>query len=427
MIKETTPNMTTWIRCGTLLDGTGTPPLTDMAIGIASGRIEEVMPWAELAEAARAGARDLSAHSIAPGFIDAHVHLLFTCDVDHDATRARFESASAAELAITGARNAQEALLGGVTTVRDCGDTKYTTLALRDAVRDGTLIGPRILAAGAPLTTTGGHLHWCGNAADSPDEIRKAVRRMCSDGVDLVKVMSSGGAMTRESNVLHPQFGAEELTIAVTEAHRFGRRVAAHSLNAESIRRGIEAGVDTLEHCFWRRDDGSYGDTAELVELLKPTEISVVVTMAGIARVMLKNRRPESELERDAALAASRTGKLSTDYLWARELDKAGVNVVLASDAGVRFTPFRRFDETVQCGVEAFGVTPAEAVAMATHHAAIALGIDDQVGLLKPGFIADLVVLEGREVSERLGAVREVYRDGELVATEGRIVTPQLS
>jgi imidazolonepropionase-like amidohydrolase len=416
-----------WLHCGALIDGSGAAPAPDMAIGLAGGRIVEVRPWATLDEAARVGARDLSTHTIAPGFIDAHVHLLFTCDVDHEATRARFESATAGELAITGARNAQEALLGGVTTVRDCGDTKYTTLALREAVRAGTLVGPRILAAGAPLTTTGGHLHWCGNTADSLDEIRKAVRRMCSDGVDLVKIMSSGGAMTRESNVLQPQFGLEEMTVAVTEAHRFGRRVAAHSLNAESIRLGVAAGVDTLEHCYWRRDDGSYDDTALLVDLLRPTDTSVVVTMAGIARAMLTDRAPESQTEWEAALAASPTGKLATDYLWARELDRAGVNIVLASDAGVRFTPFRRFDETVQCGIEALGVTPAVAVAMATHHAALALGIGDEVGLIRPGFDADLVVLEGRDVNERLGAVIGVYRGGELVAEDGRIITPPLT
>jgi imidazolonepropionase-like amidohydrolase len=416
----------TWLRCGTLLDGRGGEPRSDVAIGIRGATIAEVVPWSELPDEARAHARDLSDRTIAPGFIDAHVHLLFTCDVDHDATRRRFETATTAELAITGARNAQEALLGGVTTVRDCGDTRYIVRELRDAVRAGTLVGPRILTAGAPLTTTGGHLHWCGNTADSPDEIRKAVRTMCTEGVDLVKIMSSGGAMTRESNVLEPQFDAADLQLAVTEAHRFGRRVAAHSLNAESVRRGIAAGVDTLEHCYWRDPEGNYLDTSDLIALLAPTTTSVVVTMAGIARALLAGREPGPQVEQDAAVAASPTGALSSDYRWAREVADAGVNVVLASDAGVRFTPFRRFDETVQCGVEALGVTPSEAVAMATHHAAIALGIEAEVGLVEPGFIADLVVLEGRDVSTRLGAVSEVYRDGRVVARDAQLVLPAL-
>lgn len=426
-MHEPDMDQVTWLRCGTFIDGSGAAPQEDMAIGVRAGRIDEVVPWVQVPDSARSEARDLSDRTVAPGFIDAHVHLLFTCDIDHEATRARFETATTAELALTGSRNAQEALLGGVTTVRDCGDTRYIVREIRDAVRAGTIVGPRILTAGAPLTTTGGHLHWCDNAADSLDEIRKAVRTMCTQGVDLLKIMSSGGAMTRESNVLKPQFDVEELTVAVTEAHRFGRRVATHSLNAESIRRGVAAGVDTLEHCYWRTDHGEYADTAALIELLAPTDISVVVTMAGIARAMLVGRPPGPRVEQEAALGASPTGALGTDYLWVRQLLTAGINIVLASDSGVRFTPFRRFDETLRCGIEAFAATPAEVVAMATHHAATAIGIGDELGLIRPGYIADFVIMAGRDVSTSLGPIREVYRDGRLVAADGRLVVAALA
>ncbi len=413
-----------WLRCGKLLDGTGQEPRSDMAVGLSGGHIHAVRGWNELSRAEQEGALDLSTSTVAPGFIDAHVHLLFTCDVDHDATRERFESSSTAELTIVGSRNAQEALLGGVTTVRDCGDTRYVVRGLRDAVRTGTLSGPRILTAGAPLTTTGGHLHWCGNAADSIEEIRKAVRTMCTEDVDFLKIMASGGAMTRESNVLQPQFEADELRVAVAEAHRFGRPVAAHSLNAESIRRGVAAGVDTLEHCYWRDDAGHYGDTSELIALLAPTNTSVVVTMAGIARALLSEREPGSPVEQAAASAASPTGALRSDYQWAREVWEAGINLVLASDAGVRFTPFRRFDETLRCGIEGLGVTPSQAVAMATANAARALGIQE-VGIVAPGYVADLVVLDGTDVNDRLGTVRSVYRDGRLVVDDSRLFLPE--
>jgi imidazolonepropionase-like amidohydrolase len=415
-----------WLRCGTLIDGSGEPPRSDVAVALRGDRIAAVSDWEQLSATEKESATDLSGHTVTPGFIDAHVHLLFTCDVDHDATRGRFESSSTAELAMVGSRNAQEALLGGVTTVRDCGDTRYVVRGLRDAVADGTLVGPRILTAGAPLTTTGGHLHWCGNAADSPDEIRKAVRTMCAEGVDLLKIMASGGAMTRESNVLQPQFEIDELRIAVGEAHRFGRPVAAHSLNAESIRRAVAAGVDTLEHCYWRDEEGRFGDTAELIALVAPASASVVVTMAGIARALLSGRAPGSAIEMSAAQAASPTGALPTDYRWARDVWEAGINLVLASDAGVRFTPFRRFDETLRCGIEGFGVTPAQAVSMATGNAAKALGIHGDVGLVAPGYVADLVVLDGTDVSERLGAVRSVYRDGRLVVDDARLLVPEL-
>jgi imidazolonepropionase-like amidohydrolase len=414
-----------WLRGGTVLTGDGGEPLKDAAIGLRGDLIEVITRWVELDEVSKADATDLSAYTIAPGFIDAHVHLLFTCEVDHEVTRTKFETSSAAELALTGARNAVESLLGGITTVRDLGDTRLVVLALRDAIAAGTLPGPQVLTAGAPLTTTGGHLHWCGNTADSADEVRKAVRALCTSGVDVVKVMASGGNMTRESNVHDPQFSVEELTIAVTEAHRFGRRTAAHASNAESIRRSIAAGIDTLEHCLWRDENGTPLPVDELLELLRPAATSVTVTLAGIQRVMLSDADP-NPVELAAARATSPTGGLASDYDWVRPIIDSGVNVALASDAGVRFTPFRGFLETVKCGIEGFGVTPSQAVGMATHNAAKSLGIEHRVGLIAPGLRGDLVVMEGTDVSQSLGAIHQVYRDGRLAVDRGQLVIRDL-
>jgi imidazolonepropionase-like amidohydrolase len=422
----TTTHGLRWLHGGTVITGDGGEPLTDTAIGLRGGLIEAITPWAELDKESRAGATDLSAHTIAPGFIDAHVHLLFTCELDHEVTRTTFETSSAAELALTGARNAVESLLGGITTVRDLGDTRLVVLALRDAIAAGTLPGPRVLSAGAPLTTTGGHLHWCGNTADSVDEVRKTVRLMCTTGIDVVKIMTSGGNMTRESNVHDPQFTLEELTVAVTEAHRFGLRTAAHASNAESIRLSIAAGIDTIEHCLWRDANGAPVPVDELVELLRPTDTSVTATLAGIQRVMLSDA-DSGPVELAAARATSPTGDLASDYDWVRPLIEAGVNVALASDAGVRFTPFRGFLETVKCGIEGFGVTPSQAVGMATHNAAKSLGIAEQVGLIAPGLQGDLVVLEGTDVSRSLGAIHQVYRSSRLAVDRGQLVVGDLS
>lgn len=415
------------LRVAKLIDGTGAPARADMTIRIVDGTIHEVRPWSELDAAVQETAHDLGDVTLTPGFIDAHVHLLFTCDIDHQATRTRFETASDAELAITGARNAHEALLGGTTTVRDCGDTRGIVMALRDQERSGSFTGPRILSAGAPLTTTGGHLHWCGNTADSVDEVRKAVRQLCTSGVDLLKIMASGGSMTAESDPYHAQFGLAEVSVAVAEAHRFSRHVASHAQNAESIRFAIEAGVDTLEHCLWREADGSPADLTELVHLLEGSQTSVVVTMAGIARALLKGPIGLGAAEHTAALDASRTGSLSDDFAWARTLHDRGVNVVLASDAGVRFTPFRHFIDTIRCGVEGLRLTREEAVAMSTGHAARALGIDDQVGTVSPGLTADFVVLDNDANDSELGAVRAVYRSGECVVRDGTLLLPVLN
>ncbi|MDT4945709.1 MAG: hypothetical protein QOH14_2442 [Pseudonocardiales bacterium] len=413
-----------WIRCGALVIGDGQPPLSDVAVHVVDGVIDGVLPQAGLpASVTDETVVDHSAATVVPGFVDAHVHLLFTCDVDHERTRTGVEQSGSAELALVGARSALECLLGGVTTVRDCGDTDFVTLAIRDAVRAGTLAGPRILAAGPPITTTGGHLHWCGNAVDSIDEIRKATRMLCTRGVDVVKVMASGGNMTRGSNKLMPQFEQHELEVLVGEAHRLGRRVAAHALNTESIRRAVHAGVDTIEHCGWYDEKGTPDLDLDLVAEMAVRPVSATVTMAGINRVLLPGAEAAGEMETLAAHAMSQSGNLVDDFAWARTMRAAGVHLSVASDAGVRFTPFREFGQSVECAILGLGLTFSEAIAMSTLRAAEALGIADEVGSIEAGKAADLVVLDGiaDDTTSRIGRVRQVWRDGTLLVDDGRV------
>jgi imidazolonepropionase-like amidohydrolase len=393
-----------------------------MAIRVEDGIIADVRPAAEVPSGARV--LDHSSATVAPGFIDAHVHLLFTCDVDHDRTRASVELSRPAQLALIGARNAVECLLGGITTVRDCGDTDYITLDIRDAIASGAAPGPRVLAAGPPLTTTGGHLHWCGNTVDSADEIRRATRQLCTRGVDVIKVMASGGNMTRGSNKLLPQFETEELGLIVTEAHRLGRRVAAHALNTESIRRAVRAGVDTIEHCTWVDAHGQPELDLELVKEMSQLPVSATLTMAGISRVLLPDYGEVGDEEQRAAGAMSRTGSLVDDLQWARQMRAEGVQLTVASDGGVRFTPFRRFDQSVECAMIGLGLTASEAIELSTLRAAEALGIGDQVGSIDVGKQADFVVLDGLldDNSTGLGRVRQVWRDGSVVVDDGRLV-----
>ena len=166
-----------WITVDRLFDGTGGPARHDVAVGIDQDRIVDVVPAGLLGsgDVSRGETvRRIPDSTLLPGLIDAHVHLLFTCDADHERTRRSFETADDAALSAVGVRNAAEALLGGVTTVRDCGDTRGIVGTIRDAERDGWLIGPRILSAGAPLTTESGHLNWCGNVAATDEEAWEA-------------------------------------------------------------------------------------------------------------------------------------------------------------------------------------------------------------------------------------------------------------
>jgi|GEM_PF-154186 len=407
-----------WYLADQLYDGSGAPARESVGIEIAGGQIISVAPAAQIPTDTRIEHLE---GVVTPGFVDAHVHLLFTCDVDHERTRHQFETADDASLAAIGVRNAAESLLGGVTTVRDCGDTRGIVMAVRESVRSGWTLGPRILSAGAPLTTTHGHLNWCGNTVATDPEIVNAVERLADSGVDLLKVMTSGGNMTRESDPLAAQFTDEQVALAVATAHRRGLHVAAHAQNVASITGAVRGGVDTLEHCLWRNPDGGFADPQDLVHLLRGTSSTVVITLAGIQRALLPDATGYGEIELAAAAAISRTGTLEGDFAWAREVREAGLPVVVASDAGVRFTPHRGFLDTIRCGVLALGCTVGEAIAASTSAAASAIGLGDQVGRIAPGCAADLVVLDS-DGAGGLGQVRQVIQAGRTVVRDGALM-----
>lgn len=415
---------TVWHLPDAVLVGDGSEPLAGAAVGVREGRITEVRSADSLSAGELSHSRTHPGLTMAPGFIDAHVHLLFSCDADHERTRSTFTTAPASRLAARGARNLLECLLGGITTVRDLGDTKWVVRDLRDAVSAGTLVGPRVLTAGAPVTTPSGHLNWCGNVAESEDDLTAAVNRVLDGGADVVKIMSTGGNMTRESNPLRPQFTAAALASAVELAHARGIRVAAHSQTARAIRDCIAAGIDTIEHCLWREDDGSPADPTGLVDALQGARSTVVLTLAGIQRALVPGSVGFTDEDRSAALAISPTGDLSRDFAWARAVYDSGTDVVVASDAGVRFTPFRGFLDTLRAAQVALQFTPSEAVHAATGAAAKALGVEREVGTLAPGMRADLVLLDSADAEHELGGVVEVLMNGETVVTGDHVVLP---
>ena len=414
--------MSKLLRCGKLIDGSGKPGKLDMALYIEGTVIKAVMSWDEVPTADKDSYVDYSEFVVVPGFIDAHVHLVATALQDHEATRAAWVSATHAELMAVAARNCIDSLLGGVTTVRDLGDIDFVTLSARDLVKSGVIPGPTIYAAGPPVTTTAGHLHWCGNTADTLDEIRKAVRNSCAREVDVIKVMSSGGNATRGSNPLMPQYEIEELKVLVNEAHRLKRRVAAHSHGSLSIRRCIAAGVDTIEHCTWKGSTDEDNDPQTLVNLLKDSETMVTLTLAGIHRALVDFNRPLTDVVAAAAKGASVTGDLRTDFNWAKALIANGIDVALASDAGARFTSFRDFNESIEAAIIALDVDFETVISMSTKIAAKAVGISETVGTLEKGMLADIAVLKQPVQNRKMGSVQDVYKHGKKMVENGNLV-----
>jgi imidazolonepropionase-like amidohydrolase len=271
--------------------------------------------------------------------------------------------------------------------------------------------GPRIVACGMPITTTGGHLHYCGLRADSETAVRKSVRWLIQEGADAIKIVASGGQMTAGSNPLLPQYPASVLRTAVQEAHRLGRRVVAHALNAASIRDCAEAGVDTIDHCAWSAPDGSVQYDPHLGARLIDAGTTIGLTGSGILRQLLP--------ERDGDVSELRQ-RLDSH----RRLHAAQARVVVHSDAGVRYTPFDEFVLSLRVMEEGLGASRMDVLRAATGRAAEAVGLAGEIGTLTVGARADLLVLDRNPLDDlnHLKSIRHVLRDGRVLVDAGRLL-----
>ena len=409
--------MPTIIHAGTLIDGTGRDPIHETTITIDGGRIIGVGRGSGARHRDGDDIWDCRHLTLLPGFIDAHVHLNFNAGPTNEDVIATLERENEAQLALRAIGNAQDALRGGVTTVRDCGGRGLVTFSVRDAVAGGLVTGPRILVCGMPITTTLGHCHYCGLVADGTDAARAAAQAMCEHGADFVKVMASGGMMTATSDPLRPQYSLESLQAIVGVARRFRRPVAAHALNTETVRRAVDAGVDTIEHCLWQAADWSFEPDEEVITKIASRRIYVGSTSSGIVRLMRPDPTdaPDVQTEKRAAFAKRFQGE--------RLMRSMGVPILIHTDAGVRHTPFREFGQAIECGAAGIGLTPIEAIRAVTQLPAEALGLGHDLGTIEPGKRADLIAVEG-DVTTDLTAVRQVrsvWRDGRMVVADGSL------
>jgi imidazolonepropionase-like amidohydrolase len=340
------------------------------------------------------GVVDLGDTTILPGLIDAHVHLGF--DASRDPV-AQMRADSDAVLLLRMRRAAQRALAAGITTVRDLGDRHYLGVTLRDWFRAGDELGPEIVAAGPPITVTGGHCFFMGGEADGELEVRRAVRERVKAGADAIKIMATGGHMTSGTNPSLPQYSLEEIRAAVHEAHRLDRQVAAHAHGPAGIAVAIEAGVDDIEHCSFRVAGGRQPDS-RLIERLAEQRINVCPTVGA-----LPSDRPNPLIEGFLPILG--------------EMHRAGVRLIGGTDAGI--SPLKPHDVLPRgiAFLASAGLTNAEALVAATSRAAEACGVADRKGTVAVGKDADLLVVDG-DPTRDLGAlfsVRAVYRAGRRV------------
>ena len=403
------------IRGRLLVCNAAAEPRSDAALLVEDGVIVETGDAAVRLAQGKAQLLDYPGQVIAPGLIDSHVHLMWSgAGIEHgrDPMYAAIGQ-PAARLAVQTVANLRAALSRGVTTVRDCGGLAEVIIPVGQAVRDGLLVAPRVLTAGAPLTTTGGHCWFLENEAEGETAVRRAVRRMHRAGADFIKVMATGGG-TRGTNPNAAQYGLDELQAIVHDAHRLGLRVTAHAHGTEGIERCVGAGCDGIEHCSWlARDRPGTDYRPHLVERMRARRTFVCKTIAGF------ERWPLEELE-----AAGSQHPAWDAFATFRDLVAAGVPVIAGTDAGIVDTNFVDLARTLETMVGLGGMTPAAVLQAATATAAEALGLDDQVGTLEVGKRADCIILDAdpRADIRALRQVRMVIRDGVPVARDGYVL-----
>ncbi len=384
----------TALKAGWLFDGTGAALRPDPVVILDGAKIVTVAfgepppPDADLV--------DLGSATLLPGLIDTHVHLAFDASedpVDNLARRGDDEVVTAMR------RAGRTALTGGVTTVRDLGDRGYLSLGLR-----GEPGMPTLVAAGPPMTTPNGHCHFLGGAVRPGVEgVRAAVREHVDHGVDVIKIMASGGNLTPGSAQHLAQFTVEELRVAVEEAHRNGLAITAHAHATAGIRNAIAAGVDGIEHASFWSEDG-VDDPGSLIELIVERRIAIGATVGSVPAPGAL--APPEVLKRMPMVIANM-----------QRMQAAGVIMVAGSDAGI--APVKPHDvvRTAVPQLTDLGMSTLNVLRTLTSLAAEVCGLADRKGRIAPGFDADLLVVDGNPVINpaEIHQIKAVYQAGDLV------------
>jgi imidazolonepropionase-like amidohydrolase len=331
--------------------------------------------------------------TLLPGLIDAHVHLV--AEGTRPGTPGSLELAGTLEddaLDAAIARSLDAQAVAGVTTVRDLGDARYRTLVARDRRSPGE---PRIVAAGPPLTTPGGHCHFLGGAVDGVEAARAAVREHVERGVDVVKVMATGGMMTPGTDILGVQFAPAELRAAVDEVHAAGLRIVAHCHSLAGAQHALAAGVDGLEHVTLLTDEG-IATPEDLVAAIAEAGVTIDPTVGWdrdrLAPVEQAPPHVRELIDRYGLTPDEVVRRRAAQLARVREL---GIRVVSGLDAGV--SPPKSHGGVWRSVVEleGAGYSPAEALCTATSVAADDCGLGDTTGRVAAGLAADLLVVDG--------------------------------
>jgi len=386
-----------------LIDGTGADPIRDAVVIVEGDKIIEVGPRDGVQIPSGACRIELGARTLMPGMVDAHLHIIGS------------RSYSAAEMLTTphdllvllAAEDCFKLLKAGFTMVRDCGSS--IALSLKRAVDTGIIPGPRIYAAGRPLSQTAGHgdIHYLPRdevlrqgilLCDGPDNCRRATRETLRDGADLIKISTTGGVGSEKDNPWEPQFTVEEIEAITYEAHNVGKRVASHAQGAQGVKNAIIGGVDSIEHGFFLDD--------ECVELMLEHGTYYVPTFALVEVYKRSHESPYDmppwRLRKQQMCIEAMPESLMKAY-------KAGVKIATGPD--YFGAPLRAHGDNADelIAMVKYGMRPMDVIVAATRNGAECIGIEDKVGTLTPGKIADIIALDGNPLEDIKAVKRVAY------------------
>jgi imidazolonepropionase-like amidohydrolase len=386
------------IRAGQLIDVTNGKVLGGQVIVVREGRIDAVGSADSVAVPAGAKIIDLTSYTVLPGLIDTHTH------ITSDPTLPPYAGygLSVPRMALKGAAYAQRTLLAGITTIRDVGASGFADVAVRDAINDGEIPGPRMLVSGPALGITGGHCdsnllapeynEVSDGVADGIVGVRHAVRRNVKYGVDVIKFCGTGGVFSKGDTPGAQQYTFQEMQALIDEAHMAGRKVAVHAHGAEGIKSAIRAGVDTVEHASLIDDEG--------LQLAKKSGIYLSMDIYNSEYTQAEGpKRGELEefLRKDREIAEAQRENF-------RKAVKLGVKLTFGTDAGV----YPHGDNPKQLAyMVRYGMTPMQAIQAATLNGADALGLKHQTGALATGLAADIIAVK-RDPLEDIRALEQV-------------------
>ena len=395
------------VRAGRLLDVRTGKTLSNQTILIQGGKIASVGPDTQVPGGAQAEIVDLSNATVLPGLIDAHTHITFDPNFGYSSL-----AISVPREALIGARNARVTLEAGFTTVRNVGASGFSDVALRDAINAGDVPGPRMLVSGPALSITGGH---CDNnllpfdyhaqeegVADGVEAVQHKTREIIKYGADVIKICATGGVLSKGDDPNVAQFTLEEMKAIVADAHRLGRKVAAHTHGAQGVIWASEAGVDSVEHGHLMND--------EAIATLKKNGTYLVPTL------YLMDWQRENAAQANLPDFAKRKMEMVSEMgkMNAKKAFAAGVKIGFGTDAAVYPHGLNAHEFAVYVKL---GMTPLQAIQTATINDADLLGWSDKVGTIEPGKWADIVAVDGDPLADvtTLERVKFVMKGGEVV------------